>query len=108
MKIEGTCTGRLKNNTPVNFSYYSDFDGCKNKSNGAISFNGDDDKGLRTGERTFKNSQDIYNFNDVKLAFADSTGNTSGVLTYKDEERKSQKVEVQCEIRDYEYADCLE
>ncbi|WPU66853.1 hypothetical protein [Peredibacter starrii] len=106
MKVEGTCTGQLKNGQPVSISYYSDFDGCKAKSNGAISFNGEENSGLRTGERSFKNDKDLYDFDDVKLVFANSTGNTTGSLTYSDENNQTQHVELQCEVRDYEYMDC--
>lgn len=106
MKLEGNCSGTLKNNEPVNFSYYSDFDGCKTKSNGAVSFSGENDMGLRTGNRAFNESQDLYDFDDIRIALANSTGNTSASLTYTDETGKSHKVEVQCEVRDYEYVDC--
>ena len=106
MKLEGNCSGTLKNNAPVNFSYYSDFDGCKTKSNGAVSFSGENDMGLRTGNRALNESQDLYDFDDIRIALANSTGNTSASLTYTDEEGKTQKVEVQCEVRDYEYVEC--
>lgn len=105
MKTEGSCTGNMVDGTVVSFTYYSNFNGCKKISKSAVSFNSGID-GLFTGSRSFKNGFDIYSFPKHGLIFADSTGNTSGKLRYTDEAQNRQVVEVQCEIRDYEYTDC--
>lgn len=106
MKVEGTCSGTLKDGTEVSYTYYSNFDGCKKVSSAAVNFNSGIE-GLFTGKRSFTRSTDRYTFNDYKLTFANSTGNTTGKLTYKDfETNKKQTVTLQCEVRDYEYADC--
>lgn len=104
MKFEGSCIGTLKNKVPIAFTYYSNFDGCKNTSSAAIAYTAGI-KGLCTGTRSFKNNQDIYSFTKNTLSFPDSTGNTSGTLKYFDG-RATQTIKVQCEVRDYEYGDC--
>ena len=109
MNLEGSCKGKLHDNTPVSFSYYSDFDGCKEKSQAGITFNKSNKalgQILSTGQRYFTDTQDIYSFKDKKLSFANMTGNTSGKLTYKDQNGKTRTVTVSCEIRNYEYAEC--
>lgn len=114
MKLEGNCNGTLKDGSEVSFSYYSNFDGCKEKSTAAVTFTSND-MGLNTGSRSFIGSKDVYMFDvvengkkkeKVRISFADSTGNTSGSLRYTDANGKKQSVTVQCEIRDYEYSDC--
>lgn len=106
MKVEGSCSGKLNDGTEVSYTYYSNYDGCKKVSSAAVNFNSGIE-GLFTGKRSFTRSSDIYTFNDYKLIFANSTGNTSGKLTYKDFETSKRKtISVQCEVRDYEYADC--
>lgn len=104
MKLEGSCTGTLKNKAPVAFTYYSNFDGCKNTSSAAITYTAGIE-GLFTGTRSFKNNQDHYSFPKNTLSFPDSTGNISGTLKYFDG-RATQTIKVQCEVRDYEYGDC--
>lgn len=111
MKIEGSCTGVLADATQVSFTYYSDFDGCQDKSRAAVTFNEGLGLDLHTGNRSFEGEKDIYRFSQeetevVKLTFANSTGNTGGQLSYQDETGKMQALEVQCEIRDYHYGDC--
>ena len=103
-KLEGTCTGTLKNKTPIAFTYYSNFDGCKNTSSAAITFTSGVD-GLLTGTRSFKNNKDVYVFPKSSLIFDDSTGNTEGTLKVFDG-RANQTIQVQCEVRDYEYGEC--
>ena len=98
LKIEGSCSGSFKDGSPVSFTYYSDFDGCKEKSQAAISFT-EGVEGLEMGERQFIKNRDVYSFKDGRLSFANSTGNTEGILELKE------KVKVSCEIRDYEYAE---
>lgn len=105
MKVEGSCSGRLNDGTPVSFTYYSNFNGCQNVSKSAITFTSGIE-GLFTGSRTFKSNKDIYNFPKHKVTFADSTGNTSGTFQYRDADKALQNVELACEVRDYEYADC--
>lgn len=106
MNYEGSCNGTLANNAPISFKYYSDFDGCKEKSTAAISYNdAGEDRGLVTGTRTLK-VKDIYNFAGNKLTFENSTGNTSGSLSYQNEETgEREEVIVQCEVREYSYAE---
>ncbi len=96
MKIEGTCNGKLGDESPVAFKYYSNFDGCKEKSSAAIVFRVGD---LKTGTRSFTEDKDIYAFTNAKLYFKNSTGNTSGRLSVNGKNY----VTVQCEVRDYEY-----
>lgn len=105
LKTEGNCTGNLNDGTPVSFTYYSDFNGCKNTSKSAISFHSGID-GLLTGSRSIKGSKDYYNFPRHDLTFANSTGNTSGTLGYRDENNQRHVIKVQCEVRDYEYSEC--
>lgn len=103
LKVEGSCYGTLKDGSTVNLTYYSNFDGIKDVSQSAVTFTGALE-GLFTGTREFKQGKDIYTFSGTKLIFLDSTGNTSGTLQYSKEEVQ-QSVEIQCEIRDYHYAE---
>ena len=105
MKLEGSCSGTLKDGTEVSFNYYSDFDGCKDVSKGAVAFNSGVE-GLFTGQRSFTETRDNYTFPEQKLSFENSTGNTTGILIMNDLEGKPEAVKLQCDIRDYEYADC--
>ncbi len=106
LKVEGNCGGKLGDGTEVSFTYYSNFDGCKKVSDAGISFQGMIES-MNTGTRSFTDSSDIYNVKNYKLVFKNSTGNTSGQFTYKDESTgKTQTVTLQCEVRDYEYSDC--
>lgn len=106
MKEEGSCTGKLRNGTPVSYTYYSNFNGCKSVSTSAVQFSSGFE-GLLTGTRSFSETSDNYTFNSFKLSFANSTGNTTGKLTYKDPSTGYTKtVTLQCEVRDYEYSDC--
>ncbi len=106
MNYQGSCHGTLANNAPISFKYYSDFDGCKEKSAAAISYNdAGEDRGLVTGTRTLK-SRDVYNFAGNRLSFENSTGITSGTLSYLNEESgEREEVIVQCEVREYSYAE---
>jgi hypothetical protein len=105
MKVEGLCSGKLLDGTPVAFQYYSDFDGCKKISGAALSYV-EGREGMVTGERSFTPASDIYNFGDLKLILKNSTGNTSGKFQYVDDQGGKRTVELQCEVRDYEYSDC--
>lgn len=105
LKTEGSCTGNLQDGTPVSFTYYSNFNGCKNVSKSGISFHSGLD-GLYTGSRTLKGGKDYYNFPGHDLTFKDSTGNTSGALGYRDASNQRHVITVQCDVRDYEYAEC--
>lgn len=108
MKIEGSCSGTLADGTAVSYTYYSNFDGCRKVSNAAVSFSAGFE-GLYTGKRSFTDTQDIYQLNSgYKLVFANSTGNTTGKLIYPSElnRRKVRTVQMQCEVRDYEYGEC--
>lgn len=107
MKIEGSCTGTLESGEAVAFTYYSNFDGCKAKSEAAISFSQGQGNNLFTGNRSFTASWDIYHFqHKLRLTFRNQTGNTSGKLRYLDENGDTHLIALQCEVRDYEYAEC--
>ena len=105
LKVEGSCNGQLLDGTEVNLAYYSDFDGCQKVSRSAITFQAGLE-GLTTGSRAFKGDKDVYNFPKYKLTFLNSTGNTSGTLEYRDANKDLQSVELQCEVRDYEFPEC--
>lgn len=106
MKVEGNCSGKLADGSDISYTYYSNFNGCKKVSTSAVSFQGGLE-GLFTGTRAFTSSSDVYKFYSYTLTFANSTGNTTGKLTYRDPESKKKKtVTLQCEVRDYEYSDC--
>ncbi|HXH29845.1 MAG TPA: hypothetical protein VNJ01_03430 [Bacteriovoracaceae bacterium] len=118
MKLEGSCKLVQADSSVKHFVYYSNFSGCSNKSSAAISI--DEGQALYTGVRSFVGEKDVYSFvvdengkkqEAVKLTFANSTGNTSGTITYLDDsidDRAPRKrtAKVTCEIRDYEYAEC--
>lgn len=104
LKVEGSCSGTLRDGTSVNFTYYSNFNGCRKVNKAALSLNAAET--LLTGSRSFKNNQDIYVFPAHQLTFADSTGNTSAKLLYTDGRGVKRTVTVSCEVRDYEYSDC--
>lgn len=111
MKIEGSCSGNLQDGTAVSFTYYSNFDGCREKSSAAVSFSQGMGGSLYTGKRAFIGNRDVYSFKVnnkemVRLSFADSTGNTGGKMRYVDMDGKRKSIAVTCEIRDYEYAEC--
>lgn len=109
MNLEGACQGKLHDKTSVAFTYYSDFDGCKEKSQAGITFSRASStitSGLSTGERYFTDTHDIYSFKDKKISFANSTGNTTGRFTYRDQQGKVRTVTLACNVRNYEYADC--
>jgi hypothetical protein len=117
MNYEGSCQGILEDGTEIHFTYYSNFDGCKENSRSALTFSEGMD-GLYMGNRTFTDKSDNYSFTVkesgkkkeiLKLALANSTGNTSANFTYIDEfaeEAGRKTVQLQCEVRDYEYSDC--
>jgi hypothetical protein len=107
MNYQGSCNGTSANNAPIHFKYYSDFDGCKEKSTAAISYNdAGEDRGLVTGSRTLKGEKDLYLFAENKLTFENSTGNTNGTFSYQNEETgEREEVIVQCEVRDYSYVE---
>ncbi|MBA2404819.1 MAG: hypothetical protein H0V66_08615 [Bdellovibrionales bacterium] len=106
LKVEGNCKGDLRDGSKVSFTYYSNFNGCQQKINAAIKLSPSFGSQYVKGKREFENSQDIYTMNDYRITFKDSTGNTSGVFSYLDVVGKRQSVDVQCEIRDYEYDEC--
>lgn len=103
MKLEGTCAGNLADGTAVSFNYYSDFNGCKIDSKSAVTFSSGIE-GLYTGKRTL-GAEDVHSYPEHRLSFANSTGNTEGTLQYTDRQGSQQKVKVQCDVRDYEYAE---
>jgi hypothetical protein len=117
MNYQGSCTGALKNGSVISLKYYSDFDGCMKVSQAAVSFDSGLPFDLLTGARSFTHQDDIYSFkasingrslNLLELKFKNSTGNTSGVMNYLDEESKSREfINLKCSVRDYEYQSCL-
>lgn len=101
MKLEGSCTGNLSNGTVISYSYYSNYDGCKKVSRASVSFTAGI-KGVYKGKRSFTDSQDVYALHGgYKLIFANSSGNTTGILV-----KPGETVKVQCKVRDYEYPEC--
>lgn len=105
MKYEGSCSGHLADGTAIALNYYSDFDGCKDTSRSAITFTAGIE-GLFTGQRSFTDTKDIYSFSEQRLTFANSTGNTSGKLVIRNAHDEMETVQLQCDVRDYTYADC--
>lgn len=105
MKLEGSCSGTMADGTEISLNYYSDFDGCKDVSKSAVAFSSGIE-GLFTGERTFTDAKDNYTFPEQRLSFANSTGNTTGTLKVTNHQGEPETVNLQCDVRDYEYADC--
>lgn len=106
MKIEGKCNGTLTDGTQINFTYYSDFNGCQQNIRAAIKFGPDFGSRYYKGKRTFADSQDVYTVDTYRVTFKDSTGNLGGIYSYLDVAGKRHSIAVQCSIRDYEYDEC--
>ena len=114
MNMEGTCKGVLDSKSSVNFTYYSNFDGCKTKSSAAVSFDAGNVGGvsLYTGERKFVGESDVYSFTtnnkeQIRLTFANLTGEYEGSMRYRNPETgKYHNIQLTCNIRNYEYAGC--
>ncbi len=105
MKLEGTCTGNYDSGKKVKFTYFSNFDGCREKIMAALKFSPNSGARHYKGKRAFKKNQDIYTVGAYRVTFKNSTGNREGIFSYLDAGiRKS--IEVKCEIRDYEYYEC--
>jgi hypothetical protein len=115
MNLEGSCTGTSSDGSQISLTYYSDFDGCQEVSQAALVYH-QGPEGLFTGTRSFKGERDVYSFRQevngkrqehLRLSFANSTGQTSGSLRYLNEETgKKEKIQLQCQIRDYHYLEC--
>lgn len=105
MKLEGSCAGKLANGSDVAFQYYSNFNGCTRSAKAAISYE-QGREGLTTGTRSFTEKSDIYTFGKTRIVFANLTGNTSGRFHYTDSRGYKKSVTLQCDVRDYEYAEC--
>lgn len=99
MDFQGRCRGTTNDGTKVSFKYYSDFNGCSEKSNAGIVWSRGGE--LLTGKRTFTETKDIYTFKSARIEFKNSTGNTGGTLYVGKD-----KIKLACEIRDYEYGEC--
>lgn len=106
LKVEGNCSGTLADGTHLSFTYFSNFNGCQQNIRAAIQFNSNFGSGYYKGKRVFEESEDIYTIDSYKVTFKNSTGNVSGVFSYLDVVGKRQSLNVQCEIRDYEYDEC--
>jgi hypothetical protein len=115
LKQEGECSGHLEDGSTVSFAYYSNYEGCLEEVAGSIKFSSRTGLSSRTGRRTFENKKDIYTFKLLRkvpkqevfrLAFEDSTGNTSGVLDYFDMQGTRQSASILCTVTDYEYEAC--
>lgn len=105
MKIEGGCAGTLADGSQIAFQYYSNFNGCTNSAKAAINYD-QGREGMVTGKRAFTERSDIYTFGKEKLTFANSTGNTTGRYSYINSTGARKTVTLQCDVRDYEYAEC--
>lgn len=105
-KLEGSCHGKLADNTLISFSYYSDYDGCHPNIAGTIKFSSASGLGRHRGSRAFSDQKDIYSFRGYRLTFLDSTGNVSGDLEYIDKHGLRQSVSVDCQVNDFEYVEC--
>ena len=106
LKLEGSCHGNLFDGTQVSFTYYSNYDGCTQNIKAAIQFAPNFGSGHYKGKRAFEEGQDIYNIETYRVTFKDSTNNLGGVFSYLDVVGKRQSINIQCEIRDYEYDEC--
>lgn len=116
MKLEGECTGVYHDGTPVALNYFSDFEGCSINSKAAVTFPSDTHSAYVRGKRIIQYSHDVYSFKraasgnlgkEFWLLFSDTTGNKHGQYKYRDMSGKLQSVNLECNIRDYEYAECL-
>lgn len=105
MKVEGNCAGKLADGSSISFQYYSNFNGCKNTASAGISYD-QGREGMVTGSRKLSDSSDTYTFGKTNLVFANSTGNTTGKYRYTDRRGDRRSVTLQCDVRDYEYAEC--
>lgn len=104
MKLEGNCHGKIRG-TDVAIKYYSTFDGCNNKSRAKVVLTSARTQTLN-GTRSLGEGLDTYSFKGIWLVFPDSTGNTQGEFRYRDVGGIIKSVQLECEIRDYEYSDC--
>ncbi len=102
LHLEGSCSGKLADGSPISFQYFSNFDGCQKVAKAGIFYQ----QVMKTGTRSFTERSDIYAFGKTRLIFANSTGNTTGKYRYTDTRGDRQTVVLQCEVRDYEYAEC--
>jgi hypothetical protein len=111
MNLEGMCKGTDAEGIEIDFHYFSNYDGCKTKSEAALVFNGGQE-GLYTGERRFTEKHDIYTFSvqqkeKFQLRFDNITGRSDGTMRYLNEDTgKPEKIQLQCLIRDYHYMEC--
>jgi hypothetical protein len=105
LHLEGSCAGKLADGSSIVFQYYSNFNGCQKVARAGISYQ-QGREGMVTGSRSFTEKSDIYAFGKVRLIFANSTGNTTGKYRYTDGRGDRQSVVLQCDVRDYEYAEC--
>lgn len=106
LNFEGSCSGKYADGKPIAFKYYSNFNGCQDSARAGISYEKGRSEGMVTGSRSFTETSDIYKFGKTRLIFANSTGNTTGKYLYTDKNGERQKVTLQCNVRDYHYADC--
>ena len=104
MKLEGNCHGRVRG-ADIALKYYSTFDGCNNKSKAKVVLTSSQNRNLK-GTRSIGKGLDTYSFKGFWLVFTDSTGNTQGEYRYRDVGGAIKSVQLECEIRDYEYSDC--
>jgi hypothetical protein len=115
MNLEGTCQGQNSEKTEVSFTYFSNFDGCMDKSQAALVFT-EGEEGLFTGQRSFTDNHDIYSFTVshngkkteiYRVWFDNMTSRSKGTMRYLNEESgKSEIITLQCLIRDYHYLEC--
>lgn len=105
LHLEGSCSGKLLDGSPISFKYYSNFNGCQKVAAAGISYHEGRDN-MNTGTRSFTEKSDIYKFGTTRVVLANSTGNTSAKYRYTDKRGDRQSVILQCEVRDYEYGEC--
>lgn len=106
VKLEGACYGDLIDGSRVSFYYYSNFNGCQKRSTAVIRFFTKFEPVNYKGKRTFQNDRDIYTFDDYRVSFKDSTGNTDGIFSYYNDYGWRRSVKVKCVVLDYEFEAC--
>lgn len=104
MKLEGNCHGKVRGEE-VTLKYFSTFDGCINKSKAKVVMTTPKLRNLK-GTRSIEKGFDTYSFSGFWLVFKDSTGNTQGEYRYRGAGGVVKSVQLNCEIRDYEYSEC--
>ncbi|MBY0518193.1 MAG: hypothetical protein K2P81_14890 [Bacteriovoracaceae bacterium] len=122
MQIEKSCVGDLSDSSKVAVKFYSDFDGCQNESQAAISIAlGNAPEELHIGKRVIDSAHDTYhvfqkfgerNLESIVATFASKTSTVTGdlklVLDVDEQgDTTEETVILNCmQVWDYEYEDC--